>query len=100
MACLSWSAEAEACLRDIHDFIARERPQAAVRVVLGILRVAEMLQDYPLAGSPYRLEEVGELRMLRCGRYRIPYPLLAADHVIVLGVFHESMNLDRFLPQA
>ncbi len=100
MALLSWSAEAEACLRDIHDFIARERPQAALRVVLGILRVTEVLQDFPLAGSPYRLENDGDLRMLRHGRYRIPYLLPDADHVIVLGVFHETMNLDRFLPQA
>jgi plasmid stabilization system protein ParE len=36
MAKVNWTAEAERWLRDIHDYIAADSPEAASRVVEGI----------------------------------------------------------------
>ena len=36
MAQINWTAEAERWLRDIHDYIAEDNPEAAARVAEGI----------------------------------------------------------------
>ncbi|MDM8524285.1 hypothetical protein QUF80_13025 [Desulfococcaceae bacterium HSG8] len=36
MAEINWTAEAELWLKDIYDYIARDKPGAATRVVSGI----------------------------------------------------------------
>jgi plasmid stabilization system protein ParE len=44
-------------------------------------------------------EEDGEVRILLYGHYRIAYlRRKLGDFVDVLGVFHGSLDLDRYLP--
>jgi toxin ParE1/3/4 len=38
MAKINWTAEAERWLRDIHDYIAEDHPEAASRVVEGFTK--------------------------------------------------------------
>jgi plasmid stabilization system protein ParE len=96
---IRWTSEAVAWLRDIHDYIARDNPPAAIRVVEGIYQKVQMLREFPDLGYRYRSGEDGEVRILLYGHYRIAYlRCKLGDFVDVLGVFHGSLDLDRYLP--
>ena len=53
MAKITWAFEAEQWLKDIHDYIAKDNPKAAVRVVDGIYDRVQMLKDNPHIGHLY-----------------------------------------------
>jgi toxin ParE1/3/4 len=94
---LNWTAEAVQWLRDIYDFIALERPEAAERTVQGIYEQAQRLRQFPELGYCYPHETGRMIRVLLHGHYRIAY-LIKSDHNIdILGVFHGSLDLDRYL---
>ena len=44
MAEINWTEEAEQWLKDIHDYIAQDKPEAAIHVVEGIYEKAQMLR--------------------------------------------------------
>ena len=64
MAEIRWTAEAEIWLRDIYDYIAKDDPSAAARVLDGIYEKAQVLRNYPEIGYRYRSESEGEIRIL------------------------------------
>jgi len=53
MAELTWTAEAERWLRDIHDFIAQDNPAAATRTIETLYQKAEILREFPESGYRY-----------------------------------------------
>jgi plasmid stabilization system protein ParE len=54
MAEINWTAEAELWLKDIYDYIARDKPGAAAKVVSGICKNVQILKDFPEIGYKYR----------------------------------------------
>ncbi len=97
MAEIRWTVEAETWLRDIYDYIAKDDPTAAARVVEGIYEKVQVLKRYPEIGYKYRSEPEAEIRILLYGHYRIAY-ILADDRPIdILGVFHGALEIDRYL---
>lgn len=97
MAIIRWTAEAERWLKDIHEYIARDSQAAAVNVITGIYEKAQTLVQFPEMGYKYRSEPEGEIRILLYGHYRIAYLLRAKDFIDILGVFHGSLDIDRYL---
>lgn len=85
MAELRWTAEAEASLRDIHDYIARDRPATARRTVESILDRAQALREFPGLGQLYAYDS--SVRILSYGQFQIAYAS-EDDQVAVLGIFH------------
>ena len=71
MARITWTDEAVRWLRDIHDYIAQDNPDAADRVVTGIYKKAQVLADLPDIGHRFRTEPEGDIRILVHGHYRI-----------------------------
>ena len=98
MAETRWTIEAEAWLRDIHDYIAHDNPGAAAKVVEGIYEKAQLLKEYPEIGYKYRSESEGEIRILLYGHYRIAYLLMGDKSIDILGIFHGALEIDRYLP--
>ena len=95
---VNWTSEAEGWLREVHDYIAQDSPEAATKVVNGIFERARVLVSYPEVGHRYRVEPTGDIRILLYGHYRITY-LLKKDGVIdIIGVFHGALDIDRYLP--
>lgn len=95
MAELVWTEESERWLKDIFDYIARDNPEAAASVVSGIYEKAQLLVRFPESG--YRYEgSAEEIRILLYGHYRIAYKV-AGDEIIVLGVFHGALAMERYL---
>jgi len=56
MAEINWTVEAEQWLKDIHNYIAQDKPDAAIRVVEGIYEKAQLLRQFPEIG--YRYDDI------------------------------------------
>lgn len=98
MAGIKWTAEAECWLKDIHDYIAKDNPSAAARVVEGIYEKAQILHQFPEIGYIYRKEEEGFIRILLYGHYRIAYIIKEKERIDILGIFHGALDLEKYLP--
>lgn len=98
MAEINWTAEAEKWLRDINDYIAKDNPTAAVKVISGIYEKVQVLHRFPEIGYKYRTEPEGEIRILLYGHYRVAYLLKSKERIDILGVFHGALEIDRYLP--
>jgi plasmid stabilization system protein ParE len=100
MAEIRWSAESELWLKEIHDYIAQDSPDAAANVIDGIISKVQLLVRFPLTGWMLRQEPEGEIRILLYGHYRIAYIWKSGDDIIdILGVFHGALNIDRYFPE-
>lgn len=60
MAKIRWAREAEQWLREIYEYIAKDNPSAAGKVVSGIYDKAQLLSDFPQLGHKYREEPEGD----------------------------------------
>jgi toxin ParE1/3/4 len=67
VAKLRWSAEAVRWLQEIHDYIARDNPDAAHRTVAGIRERAQILLTFPDIAPRYQGDP--HVRLLVEGRY-------------------------------
>ena len=97
MAKINWTFEAELWLKDIHDFIAKDNPNAATRVISGIYKNVQILKDFPEIGYKYKGEPESEIRILLYGHYRIAYLIRNKDNIDILGVFHGALDIERYL---
>lgn len=99
MAELRWTEEAEQWLKDIHEYIARDNPVAAGKVIAAIYAKAQLLRTFPEIGQRYRSEPEGDIRVILYGHYRIVYLLRSGAHNIdILGVFHGALDIERYFP--
>lgn len=96
MAKVVWTEEAQAWLKEIHDYIADENPAAATRVVHGISARVDQLEQHPESGYRYEDSDRG-IRILVYGKYRIAYLVESTQTVFVLGVFHGAMDITRYV---
>ncbi len=85
---LRWTHEAEASLRDIYEYIARNRPATALRTLESILNKTESLTECPTLGQQYPFREGLEVRVLTYGHFQIAYLIEDDDRILVLAVFH------------
>lgn len=97
MGKIIWTAEAESWLREIHGYIAADNPRAAQRTVRGIYEKAQVLSRHPEIGYLHSARVQKPVRVLLYGHYRIAYLILPEDGIQILGVFHGSLDMDRFL---
>ncbi len=95
---IRWTEGALGWLEEIHSHIARENPAAARRVTQGIYDRIQTLKDFPEIGYRYRHSSGEDIRILLYGHYRIAY-LIKADRVVeFLGIYHGSLDIDKYLP--
>ena len=99
MAKVNWTREAEDWLINIHDYIAQDNKEAAIRVVQSIYQRVEVLNDFPLIGQRLLDWPDRHIRVLLYGHYRIAYLIKDDETVDILGVFHGALNLDKYLPK-
>ena len=97
MGRVRWTEEAARWLEEIHDYIAQDSPETALRIVREIHRRAESLTRFPERGYPYRDQPDRDIRILLWGHYRIAYLVHAEDDVEILGVFHGALDIQRYL---
>ena len=95
MARVAWTEEAARWLEDIFEYVARENPRAAGRVVSGIHERAQVLESHPEIGYRY-LPSERDVRILLHGHYRIAYLLRDDGDIDILGVFHAALDIDKY----
>lgn len=81
-----WAAPALRDLRAAHDFIARDKPEAAQRQLRLILAAIARHQEFPLSGKPGRRETTREMPIPRT-----PFLVIyrhTAGSVQVLRILH------------
>jgi toxin ParE1/3/4 len=98
---LRWTPQAASDIAEIHDYIARDNPSAARRVVSQIRKDARLLVAQPGMGRPGRVPGTRELVVDRFP-YIIAYrvdgndiPILAVIHSARLWPAQFSGNLDK-----
>ena len=84
---INWTLEADRWLNDIHEFIARDNPSAAAKVVLGIYNKVQMLKEFPEIGYIYKGKPYSNIRILLYGHFRIAYLIKNDDRIDILGSF-------------
>jgi len=94
---INWTEEAERWLKDIHDYIAQDSPESAVRVVEAIYEKAQLLGRFPEIGHRYDRIPDRHVRILLYGHYRIAYLIKPDGNIDILGVFHGALDIDRYL---
>jgi toxin ParE1/3/4 len=82
---LRWSELAAAHVENIHDFIARDKPAAALETVEVLIQAAERLTEYPKLG---REAEHGTRKLIH-PPFVIVYRILE-DIISIEAVFHGS----------
>ena len=97
MARINWTREAETWLEDIFAYIAPDSPEAAARVVEGILERAQVLSEFPHIGHQYEGIAHRDVRILLYGHYRIAYLIRSDEDIDILGVFHSALDIRRYL---
>ncbi|QWF71577.1 type II toxin-antitoxin system RelE/ParE family toxin [Methylomonas paludis] len=97
MAEINWTDEAELWLKEIYDYIAQDKQQAAENVIFGIFQKVDLLADHPEIGHFYRKETDGDIRILLYGHYRIAYIIKNQSQIDILGVFHGALNIDLLI---
>jgi toxin ParE1/3/4 len=81
-----WTRSALADLEAIADFIGRDNPDAARRLIVRIVGAVETLREHPHLGRPGRIAGTREL-VVADTPYVVPYRVAAGD-VQILTVFH------------
>lgn len=76
---------------------ARQARRSRKCFVSGIYEKAQLLRNFPEIGYLYRKESDGDIRILLYGHYRIAYLIKSPKRIDILGVFHGSLDIDRFL---
>ena len=94
---LNWTPEAEAWLKEIHEYISEDNPDLAIQVVESIYRRVEVLNKFPRIGHPYPHRPDIEIRILLFGHYRIAYRIKSETEIDILGVFHGALDIERHL---
>ncbi|HEY4612633.1 MAG TPA: type II toxin-antitoxin system RelE/ParE family toxin [Bacteroidota bacterium] len=97
MAEINWTSEAQQWLRDIYNYIAQDNPTAALETIQAIFEKAQLLRQFPEAGYRYQQRPDRNIRVLLFGHYRITYLLKPDSTIDILGVFHGSLDIDKYL---
>ena len=94
---LNWTHEAEQWLHDIYDYISKENPQAALQTIESIYTRVQTLNEFPESGYCYNRNHSHHIRILLYGHYRIAYLIKPDRNIDILGVFHGSLDIERYL---
>lgn len=97
MAKITWTDEATRWLHDIHDYISTDNPDAARKVLSGIIEKAKLLEKFPHLGYTFRMVTEGEIRIFLYGHYRIAYRVNSSTSIDILGVFHGALDIANYL---
>lgn len=97
MAKINWTEEAAIWLRDIYDYIAKDNPVAAEKLVKNIYDKVQVLSAFPETGHKYDKYKDRHIRVLLYGHYRIAYLIKEHDYIEILGVFHGALDIGKYL---
>lgn len=84
-----WTDVAVEHLLAIHEYIAKDSPEYALRVVDRLTRRSQQIAEFPRSGRSVPELQLPDVREVIEGSYRIVYKILE-NQVDVIAVFHSS----------
>ena len=87
-----WTRTAEDHLDAIHAYIAQDSQEYALRTVDRLTRRSQQIADFPLSGHRVPEYDMGQIRQMIEGPYRIIYHI-KPDQIDVLAVIHGAMDV-------
>tara|TARA_R110000822_G_scaffold121094_2_gene254857 strand:+ start:207 stop:500 length:294 start_codon:yes stop_codon:yes gene_type:complete len=91
---IEFSSGALRDLKDIFDWITKDSPATALRIITRLRQNIEILADFPRLGKVGRIEHTFELSVSGLP-YVVVYPLGfggTPDHVLIEAILHASRN--------
>jgi len=85
-----WSALARTRLREIRDYVARDKPQAAERLAMRIVAMVEALRNHPYLGRVGAEPGIREL-VIASTPYLILYRV-QGERVIISTIWHGAQR--------
>lgn len=82
-----WSERALDQTREIFAYVARDRPNTATDIALGLFERAGLLAENPLQGTVWRAGTRSDIRSVLYLTYRLMYRV-DRDRILVLAVRH------------
>ena len=84
-----WSKPAIDDLGEIGDYIAKNDPQAAMKVGRALLDHVMILETFPHVGTPFPRHGHGPIREILCLNYRIFYRIQTKGQVVeIVRIWH------------
>lgn len=77
--------------------MATDSPDAAEKVISTIYEKARVLIEHPEIGHKYQTISGRKVRILLYGHYRITCLIKESGNIDILGIFHGSLDIDRYL---
>ena len=91
-----WTEPAVGDLEAVVRRVARDDSAAAETLREKLLESVEVLSRLPYIGPSYEKDQSGRTREIVCGKYRLFYRVLEADHrVEIVTVYHSSRREPR-----
>jgi addiction module RelE/StbE family toxin len=90
---LRWSPRARDQVREIFEYIARDRPSAAEAILERFLERVDLPREFPLQGPAWGDGRQADLREVIVEGHRIVYRV-GTDRISVLSVRHTRMEPD------
>jgi len=87
-----WTETAQGHLDAIQAYIAQDSPEYAKRMVDRLTRRSEQIAEFPLSGRTVPEYEMGQIREVIEGPYRVIYHI-KPDRIDVLAVLHGSRGV-------
>lgn len=87
-----WSQRARSQVAEIFDYIARDRPGAAERILESFLERTELLAEFPEQGEVWGGESRPDLRSIVHVNHRIVYRV-RVDEIAILSVRHTRRDV-------
>jgi toxin ParE1/3/4 len=91
-----WTAGAVADVTEICDYIAKDSPDAALRVAARMIAAVERLESFPRSAPEVFRSPSGRVRALADPPYQILY-VIQGDSVLISAVVHGSRDLAKLL---
>jgi plasmid stabilization system protein ParE len=95
MAKVRWTQRATDWLEEIGEFIAQDDPEAALRTTRGIYDRIQGLAEFPNSGRVFRITNRGVIRVVLYEHYRIVYHARRDGIVMILGIYHGAIDINR-----
>ena len=87
---VQWTEKANRNLDEVEAYITQDNPEAAMRVVLKVIRFVEELADSPGLGRPGRIPGTREL-VIGGTPFLVPYRV-RGEVIEILAVLHGAMK--------
>ena len=88
---LQWSERARSQVREIFEYVARDRPRTVERILEGFLERTELLAVFPEQGKVWGAKDRPDLRSIIHESHRIVYRI-GDGEVAILSVRHTRMR--------